>query len=1482
MLKRRRRRRAREYRRRLRERFRRPPQPTIEPIGSKYRHLLEPLEQRVLLTTLVGGDAFEFRAPDPTNPDSEGPTVRVVVSGDTIVELISADIDISSDPENQELLLGDVPGRIFSARESFDPVFERIGGLTGRILTDFENGVDVLGGVGGEDGVIPVTLIDNPGAGTPIIDPDNPNFNIPQSNEGNDNLALQALADLDLLGNGSTYAFNVGSVNINDENRTLVQLISLDAEGETPDLRAEGTVEAILQQATLSEDIAAQLTQSIGTVTAFAVDSTTGLSYAVANNSLLTINRNSGLVTVIGDIANASLAFEEFTAPGTVSDNISGYTSDDTGLFYSLFTENVVNDTLLQSESPFNPSVVQAVNGELGNQFDVTAMTVSPDPDDPAFAIADVGGNMLLLQIDRDTDGSVNEDGAETVGFITDVQGNAVTNIFALDMNANGQLAAVGNRPDAVGDTAELFLIDPDTAIATPINIVLFQDESLTDPLNGLAFNSAGDLFGVIRADDTDFLIQLLTDVVRSPSESVVRTDQGTVSRDLTGLSSDENGQFFSVFDDDLLNNALFVSDDVTPAATIGGDLGGDFETLGLTVNPDDDLLMVDASGPALDLVRIERLTGSIDGTTDLGTITDTASGTAVMGIQAVDAHPVTGELFAVGFTADQAAPTIDLGDVGGLDILAVAFNTDTGSALAIADAGGTLELHEITFDGSGQIDTITSRGTLTHGVADLVSASSLAYDAQEQRLLTVATSGTDELLTLFAVDPANAQATQVGRMTTGTVPFDSDANQVVGLTILSGSVFGALRSGDETVSVDRLITIDTITNAQGEVAVDNTFGQIQVMDQGASVSGLAVDADGNLLTIGEHGGTTSLISVDTLAAGESRALSDASADLVGMAVNDAGRVHGFNSATGQLQAAAELVQQLFMIDGQGQATIIAPLADNAAPGNDVTSPVTALAFDPTGTMLFAALGQDDSSLIMLDPADGTFDDRGQIVANAATTHVSAMDAQVDDQGVTRFVAFNDASFAGRNIIQVDTTDPDNSRQLTVPGSLPDGVNGYASDANGRFFSIDNVPDENQVLTISENPLAAVNGDFGDNFNFIAATVGPDASDPAFAVDQDPVSGILELHRINRLENGSVDPDAPITNLGEITDALGNRISNINAIDSVPSDAEQLFVVGLNEGAPIPTTTVGGDFGEDFDVVAFTVTDTGRLFAVVRNDNDTPGDDTAAAADDFFELFEVIRTDDGRVDSFVHIGVIEDAVGRNVLNVTTIETNPLTGEVLIIGSRDADGIAGNIEDGRRELFEIDINSGIAIPIAPVTLDGASVTTDVFGLAIRLESTTTQIVVEVDADAPDQPQVPQGEGMTVTATQDSQTLSDALLAGGGTGIVVTDFQVQSLSNLSGETSVGTFDNPGGVYDIGDGIIISTGDVLDYESGDNNSSDTSTSYDAEATEEQDLLLDQITGGITNHFDVTRIDITFDVLPGFDSVFFNVVWGSEEFPE
>jgi hypothetical protein len=37
-----------------------------------------------------------------------------------------------------------------------------------------------------------------------------------------------------------------------------------------------------------------------------------------------------------------------------------------------------------------------------------------------------------------------------------------------------------------------------------------------------------------------------------------------------------------------------------------------------------------------------------------------------------------------------------------------------------------------------------------------------------------------------------------------------------------------------------------------------------------------------------------------------------------------------------------------------------------------------------------------------------------------------------------------------------------------------------------------------------------------------------------------------------------------------------------------------------------------------------------------------------------------------------------------------------------------------------------------------------------------------------------------------------------------------------------------------------------------------------------------------GVLNHFDVTQIDITFDMLPGFDTVYFDLVFGSDEWPE
>lgn len=94
------------------------------------------------------------------------------------------------------------------------------------------------------------------------------------------------------------------------------------------------------------------------------------------------------------------------------------------------------------------------------------------------------------------------------------------------------------------------------------------------------------------------------------------------------------------------------------------------------------------------------------------------------------------------------------------------------------------------------------------------------------------------------------------------------------------------------------------------------------------------------------------------------------------------------------------------------------------------------------------------------------------------------------------------------------------------------------------------------------------------------------------------------------------------------------------------------------------------------------------------------------------------------------------------------------------------------------------------------------------------------------------------------------------------------------------STGTFTNASGTYGIGDGIVLSTGNVADYSDGPNTNGFKSTSFGVPATGPQEALLDPITGGSYDHFDVTQLDITFTTSAG--DVYFYVVFGSEEYPE
>ncbi len=143
-------------------------------------------------------------------------------------------------------------------------------------------------------------------------------------------------------------------------------------------------------------------------------------------------------------------------------------------------------------------------------------------------------------------------------------------------------------------------------------------------------------------------------------------------------------------------------------------------------------------------------------------------------------------------------------------------------------------------------------------------------------------------------------------------------------------------------------------------------------------------------------------------------------------------------------------------------------------------------------------------------------------------------------------------------------------------------------------------------------------------------------------------------------------------------------------------------------------------------------------------------------------------------------------------------------------------------------------------------------------------------------------------ISVAPTGDESTLENAIF-GSLAGLTVTGFSVSGHTDtLSGEQSTGTYTNASGTYGIGPGVVISTGHVGNYGDGPNSEDGRSTFYAVAATAADDLLLDPITPVDPNtsepfdHFDVTRIDITFDASPDVANVFFTIVFGSEEFNE
>lgn len=410
---------------------------------------LESLEPRVLLTTLVGGDIFDYI-------DAAGQHVRVQVDGDIIAELIGADLD-----ENNNVIVGDVSGVFVSSD-------------IGR------TGAEVGGGLGGEGG------IENIG-GTSITDAVIPGNSFGFTPAGSAQINFQALAS-DSAGN--TYGFNVATV----DEAQVVQLVQFDTS------TGEGTVIA---------DLSAALSTTQGILAAdFNTDDS--LLYFVAAvgegevDTLYTIDLSSGVrATIEGSLDNAgtitsaegqevrSLAFEH----DGVDENLYAFIGgEDLARIVTLDTPapGVVNTTFITNVN-FGD---EAASGITGIEF------VNEDPSSGEsfiYATDTAGDNDQLLRIDLDNGqafslgGLADPDDATEPTRGAGISGltwnDSLINPFTGELgvllatdSASDELVALDHRPRF--PEADLFAIyvsqgDPDGSISVSI---MTGDPLILDP----------------------------------------------------------------------------------------------------------------------------------------------------------------------------------------------------------------------------------------------------------------------------------------------------------------------------------------------------------------------------------------------------------------------------------------------------------------------------------------------------------------------------------------------------------------------------------------------------------------------------------------------------------------------------------------------------------------------------------------------------------------------------------------------------------------------------------------------------------------------------------------------------------------------------------------------------------------------------------------------------------------------------------------
>jgi Ca2+-binding RTX toxin-like protein len=324
-------------------------------------------------------------------------------------------------------------------------------------------------------------------------------------------------------------------------------------------------------------------------------------------------------------------------------------------------------------------------------------------------------------------------------------------------------------------------------------------------------------------------------------------------------------------------------------------------------------------------------------------------------------------------------------------------------------------------------------------------------------------------------------------------------------------------------------------------------------------------------------------------------------------------------------------------------------------------------------------------------------------------------------------------------------------------------------------------------------------------------------------------------------------------------------------------------------GSSDDDTVLGGSGNDllygDGDDTALELTGNDRIVGHIGNDTIFGGSGTdnidGGGGDDFVSTNDlVLSVDDIRIDP-------EGVAGVTTTATFTVSLSSTSEDLVVvqytIGS-DGTQTGGTATDGVDYVGvpagSVTFQPGETVKLIPVDILGDLLDEVEETFFITLTSATNVAILDgigegriIDDD---------DFGFVVTREPSAQNLINTLV-GGSAGIVVTGISLSGPPAAGAAISTGTY-TAGGLapYGIfGEGIVLSTGDVADYGSGPDSSPAQSTSFNFNPDPSQDVLLDPITGGGSGHFDVTRLDVDFDLMPGFDTLFFNVVFGSEEFP-